>query len=298
MAWSRTCRTAQGALLRRAPPAPRRADADRGHPRRGVDGRPCWTDGGADVRRDRLHHLRGREGCRPGPAHRAPGQAHPGSQLALFTLDDFYVVHHRPGRRTSSRSRPLSPPCRRRQNSIRDRSGGRRPQAPAVGTVRRQRRAAWRSRRRPATCHGGRRASVCVTASSRRRRLPSAARSGSSGGSPARARRTVLHLPARWPRAAPYLDGLARVRALPHRGLTRPGPGSAAAQRPRRGIPGTTAGITRTALRDPPPGVHGAIRDTDRHASAPAVPRRRDHSAHARSHQRNGGSGLRWALPT
>ena len=188
---------------------------------------PYWIDGGADVAETVYTPFAEREGRASRCGSSCAGcKPTPGSQLG--PLHDLRLprLHHRPRRRHArARGRP-SPPRRGRERHPGP-QGGRRPQPPAVGPVRRQRRLAGGrgDGPRPGALDGPHRPGR----GHRDHAGPSAgAASGCPDGSPARPAGSTLHLPARWPWAERFLagarDGSGPSPSRPDRRLAAPGP--------------------------------------------------------------------------
>ena len=174
---------------------------------------PYWIDGGADVAETTYTPFADRKGAVP--VRLIVRRVRPTPGLPAGALHDLRLprLHHRPGRgHAHARGRP-SPPRRGRERHPGP-QGGRRPQPPAVRAVRRQRRlaggrgdgpqrGALDGAHRPGRGHR------------HHEDHPSPLFLGLPGRLTRSARRVTLHLPARWPWAERFLDGLARLRAIP-----------------------------------------------------------------------------------
>ena len=173
---------------------------------------PYWIDGGADVAETVYTPFAGEKGAVPVRLIVRRVKPTPGSQLALFTLYDFHAfITDRDGDMLA-----LEADHRRHaevENAIRDLKEG-------VGlkhlpSGRFAANGAWLAIAVMAhnvsrwTARIGLGEGILTTRSLRRQLF------GLPGRLTRSARRMVLHLPARWPWAARFLDGLARVRAIP-----------------------------------------------------------------------------------
>ena len=229
---------------------------------------PYWIDGGADVAETVYTPFAGEKGAVPVRLIVRRVKPTPGSQLALFTLYDFHAfITDRDGDMLA-----LEADHRRHaevENAIRDLKEG-------VGlkhlpSGRFAANGAWLAIAVMAhnvsrwTARIGLGEGILTT-----RITPSAA---------VRAPRAAHPLGPK--DGAPPAGALAMGGALPRRPCQGPGHPHRGLTRPDRlsRCPGTAPRHTRnerrifrTALRDPPPGVHGAIRDTDNHAAAPRCP--------------------------